>query len=149
MNKRPQEHGGSLARGRRKTARPILRHKKAIAALLDSLADKHKVRVYSFANVGNHLHLVVSVHRREALKNFMRVFTQVVMFAVTGARKGAPKGKFWDTLYYSRVARWGREFSTLKRYLAKNKLESLGFSRGWVDRIFLDTVNIALEESPC
>jgi len=50
------------------------------------------------------------------------------MFLVTGAGKGRPRGKFFDSIAYSKVVSWGREFSAAKAYLWKNALESLGFS---------------------
>ena len=161
------EYGGSLRKGRRKTARPIAtrtpihlvlrssrargawnmlrpRHARAVNFLVVTLAERYDVRVYSFANVGNHLHIIASVKRREALRNFMRVLTQMIMFRVTGACKGSPQGRFWDSSYYSRVASWGAEYKRLRRYLQKNHLEAFGFSRQWVDDIFNHPVNRAL-----
>jgi hypothetical protein len=56
------------------------------------------------------------------------------MFQVTGARKGKPKGRFFDAVAYSKVVSWGREFAALKAYLWKNALESLGFSASEINR---------------
>jgi len=56
------------------------------------------------------------------------------MFLVTGARKGEPKGRFFEQIAYTRVVNWGREFTVLKNYLWKNALEALGFSREEVQR---------------
>lgn len=170
MNVNKTEHGGSLAKGKRKGRRPlaaktpihvVLRSSRArgpwsmltrknralVGARVYELADRFGVRIYSFANVGNHLHLVVSVKRRQSLQNFMRVLTQAIMFIVTGARKGTPKGPFWDSTYYSRVSAWGAPFRRLKRYLLKNRMEAFGFSRSWVDLVTASPFNRALADS--
>lgn len=164
LQKPRTEHGGSLAKGKRKCARPIAtrtpihivlrssraksewsllnaRNRKATAGLVSTLAKTYGVRVYSYANVGNHLHLLVSVKRRESLRTYMRVLTQAIMFAVTGAKKGTPKGPFWDASYYSRLSAWGKPFLSLKRYLLKNRMEAFGFSRTWVDMVADHTTN--------
>jgi REP element-mobilizing transposase RayT len=145
------EHGGSVRKGKRKIQRPFdrkrplhlvmrstrakedwsflhRRNKGAIHALVVDLAEKYRVKLYKYENVGNHLHLLAQFPSRRELKAFLRVFTQHVMFQVTGARKGKPQGRFFDAIAYSKVVSWGREFSALKAYLWKNALESLGFS---------------------
>src|SRR5215213_6577840 len=76
------EHGGDLRRGRRKIARPFdpkrplhvvlhseqargkwsflhQEHKLKIERFIYSLSDKWGVKIYEYANVGNHLHLLV------------------------------------------------------------------------------------------
>jgi REP element-mobilizing transposase RayT len=162
------EHGGSLQKGRRKIARPlstktpihlVFRSSRArdtwsflrsankikVEILLRELSKKYGVKIYSFANAGNHLHVVVSVKRKESLRTFTRVFTQQVMFAITEAKKGAAQGRFWDAIYYSRMVRWGREFRALKNYLLINRMEAFGFSRAWIRAIDKDLGNRALE----
>jgi REP element-mobilizing transposase RayT len=149
--KPPIDHGGSIRKGKRKIQRPFdpkrpmhlvmrstratkdwsflhRRNKGAIHALVMDLAEKYGVKLYKYENVGNHLHLLARFPSRRELKAFLRVFAQGVMFQVTGARKGKPQGRFFDAIAYSRVVSWGREFTSLKAYLWKNALESLGFS---------------------
>lgn len=147
----PLEHGGSVRKGRRKTRRPFdpkramhlvmrssrakgawsflhRRNKAGIHTLLVDLCARYQAKLYRFENVGNHLHLIVRFPSRRELKAFLRVFAQGVMFLVTGARKGQPKGRFFDAIAYTRVVNWGREFTVLKNYLWKNALEALGFA---------------------
>ena len=151
------EHGGSIRKGKRKIQRPFdrkrpmhlvlrstratkewsflhRRNKGAIHGLVVDLAEKYRVKLYKYENVGNHLHLLAQFPSRRELKAFLRVFAQAVMFQVTGARKGKPQGRFFDAIAYSRLVSWGREFSALKAYLWKNALESLGFSAGEIRR---------------
>src|SRR5690242_20660502 len=73
-------HGGSVRAGRRKLERPIStrrpmhvvlssnrargpwslrRHQRAVREILRQMARRFGVRVYDFANVGSHLHLLV------------------------------------------------------------------------------------------
>jgi REP element-mobilizing transposase RayT len=150
LNWSPLEHGGSVRKGRRKIRRPFdpkrsmhlvmrsarakgawsflhRRNKARIHTLLVDLCDRYQVKLYRYENVGNHLHLIVRFPSRRELKAFLRVFAQGVMFLVTGARKGDPKGRFFDQIAYTRVVNWGREFKVLKNYLWKNALEALGF----------------------
>ena len=151
------EHGGSVRKGRRKTRRPFdakrpmhlvmrstrakgawsflhRRNKAGIHTLLVDLCKRYSVKLYRYENVGNHLHLIVRFPSRKELRAFLRVFAQGVMFLVTGACKGEPKGRFFEQIAYTRVVNWGREFTVLKNYLWKNALEALGFSREEVQR---------------
>jgi REP element-mobilizing transposase RayT len=143
------EHGGEVRLGLRKLARPIatrrpmhlvLRSSRAqgrwslrrpesarlVRQALQRFADRHGVRVYKYANAGNHLHLLVRARCRTALQNFLRAFAGITARLVTGARKGAPVGKFWDMIAYSRIVQWGREFATVRAYVVQNELEAAG-----------------------
>lgn len=146
------EHGGAIRKGRRKIARPfdpkralhvVMRSDRArgdwsflhpknkgrVHALAEILATRAGVRVYRWANAGNHLHFLVKAPSREALTTYLRMLGGLLARLVTGARKGRPVGKFWAALTYSRVVGFGREFTRVKDYLAKNTLEALGFDR--------------------
>ena len=146
------EHGGSIRKGKRKIARPIctkramhvvLRAKRAkgrwsmlnnrcrglVNLIALELAEKHGVKIYGFENVGNHIHILLKTRTRRGLQNFLRIFTQKIMFLVTGARKGSPQGKFWDALAYSRIVEWGNSYLRVKKYFAKNLREALGLQR--------------------
>lgn len=143
------EHGGELALGRRKTARPVAvrrpmhlvlrasiargawsmrapRHRRLIERELSRLARRFGIRVYRAANVGNHLHLLVRARHRVAFQNFVRAFAGSVARLVTGARAGRRVGKFWDLLAYSRVVQWGRDFLGVHAYVLQNELQALG-----------------------
>lgn len=153
----PKEHGGDFRAGKRKTARPIatkrlmlvtvrstrargawslLKFEREIESHMNKTAKRFRVRVYRMVNVGNHLHLVLKAGRREDFQNFLRVFTQAVMFLVTKARKGNPVGKFWNLLAWSRVVSWGRDWHGVKRYIEKNRFEAAGVPREFVDEWF-------------
>jgi hypothetical protein len=142
------EHGGDKRKGRRKLARPIdpkrpmhvvlhasrakgdwsmlrLQNERAIKRIIWTAAANHGIRVYQFANVGNHLHLLVKTRTRQGFQDFARTISALIARAVTGAKKGNPVGKFWDELLYSKVLEWGRVFFNAKYYVIQNELETL------------------------
>ncbi len=143
-----REHGGSIRGGKRKTARAIdtkspmhivLRSSRARGALsmlhpkkrdpVDTrahhIARRHGVRIYRFANVGNHLHLLVKTPTRIAFQRFLRELTGVIAALMTGATKGSP-GRFWDGLAYTRIVTWGRDLKNIEQYFIKNIFEAAG-----------------------
>ncbi len=93
-NKNKTEHGGSLAIGKRRAARPLkikqshhvtlkshhaigprslFRFKKLILNLIKKNSVRFQVKVYESAIQGNHIHLLVKAQTREGLQNFFRV----------------------------------------------------------------------------
>jgi REP element-mobilizing transposase RayT len=142
------EHGGEIRLGRRKLSRPIdtrrpmhvvlrssrahgawsLRRRECERIVLSSLrrsARRYGIRLYEFANSGNHLHLLLRTKCRLALQNFLRVFAGVTARLITGARRGWAVGKFWDFLSYSRIVAWGRDFRGVRAYVVQNRFEAM------------------------
>lgn len=142
------EHGGDLRQGKRKIRRPfhakkaihismrssrargswsLLRpaHRRRVLELLQKTAEKREIRVYRFANVGNHLHLLIRARSRADLRAFLREFAGLIAVTVTGAVKGRPQ-KFWDGIPWSRIVEWGRQFKSAARYVLLNVMESAG-----------------------
>jgi REP element-mobilizing transposase RayT len=124
----------SKARGNLSMLHP--RHCNHIKALLERLQERRNVRVYRYSNVGNHLHLLIRARSRSDWQGFIREFAGGVAMIVTGARKGAALERlksagnsargFWDGLTYSRIVRWGRDFTHVSRYVCKNLWEAVG-----------------------
>lgn len=140
------EHGGDLAKGKRKVRRPfnpknpihlsmrssrargswsLLRHKHQVLAQLQMISQKRGIRVYRFANVGNHLHLLIQARSRTDFRAFLREFAGVVAVIVTGAVKGSPQ-KFWDGIPWSKIVERGRQFKNAARYVLLNVMEASG-----------------------
>ncbi len=151
------KHGGSYAKGKRKSARPVvtkspmhlmfrssrargswnfLRKPRAIEEKARALAKKYRVRVFHYTNVGNHLHFTVQAASRRELQSFLRVLPQAIAFLVTGTRKGKPIGRFWDHLAFSRVVAWGKDKYRMANYHEKNRLEAQGEERDRVDYLY-------------
>ena len=142
-------HGGREAKGKRKTPRPftpktslhiVLKSKRAqgawsmkhrknqskITSMVYVYASRFRVHVYRFANVGNHLHLLVKANDRQDLADYLRVLAGRVAITVSGARKHVKRiGKFWDHLCWSRLVKWGKEFHIVQRYVFANELEAI------------------------
>jgi REP element-mobilizing transposase RayT len=148
-------HGGDLALGKRKIRRPIdpkqalhvvLRSSKAQGALsmlrpknaehihqlTQKLSRRWGVRIYRYANVGNHIHLLVKVPSRAIWQRFIRELTGGIALIVTGAKKGAGLERnetgrgFWDRLVFTRIVGFGRDFNGVMQYLIKNLFEAAG-----------------------
>ena len=155
-------HGGDHTKGKRKTARPfdpkqalhvVLRSTKArgelsllhprhcnhILNFVDRLKIRWGIAVYRYANVGNHLHLLVRAKSRADWQGFIRELSGGIAMIVTGARKGnalerskaaglpeSAKRAFWDHLVYSRIVSWGRDFTGVARYVCTNLWEAVG-----------------------
>ncbi len=140
-------HGGDENRGHRKRERPVstrrsmhvtLHSKRAVGAwdlrsqrravreALRACAQRNGVKVYDFANVGSHLHLLVRVKRRAGFQAFLRSFAGIVARKVTGARRGRPLrgGPFWNALAWSRVVAWGRDYWAVRHYIFRNRIEA-------------------------
>lgn len=156
------EHGSFLCQGRRKCARPldprrplhlVMRATQArgpwsmltrsnrgrIEDALTRLKRKYGIRVDRFANVGNHLHLVVRFKRREDFRSFLREFSGRISQLITRARKGSGlNARFWDELAYTRVLEWGRDYQRAKAYVVRNVLEALsGRGRDPLERLVI------------
>ena len=143
-------HGSNLRQGKRKIARPLdpkrtihlilkssqargersllqPRYTKRIQLLIEQVAKQYGIKIYQFANVGNHLHLLVKTQTRLEFQNFLRVITGKIAILVTQAKKGQKRGKFWDGLSFTRVVNWGKDFDRLVKYFIKNQIESFGY----------------------
>ncbi len=145
------EHGGEIRLGRRKLARPIatrrplhvvlrssrargawsLRRREAeriVQHTLRRFSRRYTIKVYEFANSGNHVHILLRTKCRLGFQTFPRTFAGGTARLVTGAEKGRAVGRFWDFLSYSRVVEWGRDFQGVRAYLVQNELETIGLA---------------------
>src|SRR5262249_29189765 len=107
----------------------LLQQKRAVRESLRDCAARNGIRIYEFANVGSHLHLLVRAKRRKAFQAFLRSFAGIVARKVTGARRGRRLrgGPFWSGLAWARLRTWGREVRVVRHYVFRNLIEA---SRG-------------------
>ena len=148
-------HGGDHTKGKRKERRPFdpkqalhvvlrsskarghwsmlnRRHSQPIHDFTHGLADRFGVRIYCYANVGNHIHLLIRAKSRPVLQRFLRELAGAIAIIVTGAKKGASLVKnnqdrgFWDHLLFTRIVAFGRDFKGMRSYLIKNLFEAAG-----------------------
>lgn len=152
----PLIHGGKPSRGRRKSARPfspklplhlVLRSTRAkgewsfrhgrnqarVDGLVRRAATEAGIQIHKYANVGNHLHLLIETKDKASYRKFVRILSGAIAMAVTKARKSSPlRGlttRFWDAIPFSRVVTRGRDFETTSAYIVKNLFEGEGLIR--------------------
>lgn len=104
-----------------------LRNRKNVDQTVRRHAARYGIRIYEYANVGNHLHILIRVKNRFTYQPFIRSLTGHLTLLVTGARKGTKlKQKFWDFRPFSRVVEWKKAYSVVKDYVVLNQLEAIG-----------------------
>jgi len=116
----------TLARGERS----FLNKSKArqIESLVHKLAKEKGVKVYRFANSGNHLHFLLLPSSREAFHSYIRAISGLIARISLGVERGKALGlKFWDARPYTKIIEWGREFRSVCNYVLQNTLEAIGF----------------------
>jgi REP element-mobilizing transposase RayT len=131
------EFGDSLSLNKRKTARPqatgqalhiVLRrsdvtkidfreHRQEIEANLKRFELRSNLKLYKFAIVSNHLHILLMAGDRERYNYFVR--------SVSGRLAQKLKIK-WQLRPYTRVVTWGRDFKSTQNYIEQNHLEAIG-----------------------
>jgi hypothetical protein len=143
------EHGHDLRKGKRKLQRPFdsnqalhitlrssrakghwsflrKRNQEQIDNVIKKYASLYAIQIFRSANVGNHLHILLSAKSKTNFQRFLKTITAMIPRLVTGARKGNPIGRFWDGLAYSKIVKWGRQFKSTANYVFKNTLEAFG-----------------------
>ncbi len=147
--------GALLKRSNPKTARPIslkrpmhlvIKSSQAVGALslnskaraiADIVIDQgrtHGVKIYRYANAGNHLHLIVLPSSKKAMHNFSRSICGLIARLILGRQRRAAYSptlnrveKFWDARPFTRIVEWGRDFQSTCKYVLQNTLEAIGF----------------------
>lgn len=138
------EFGGSLLKGNPKIKRPLesklpilltlravqsgMRLPKSfglVSAAVDRCSKKYGVKVYEFANVGNHLHLVIKIPRRQSWAGFIRELTGEIAAAMKQILN--IQKKFWMFRPHTRVIQgWKKAFQIARQYVQLNTLEAEG-----------------------
>lgn len=138
------EFGGSTLKSNPKGKRPLstklpihltLRARRSVLRLpktykfvsqeIERVAKKHGIKIYRFANVGNHLHLLIRVGRIPAWARFIRELTGRIAQGL--ALLQVEVKDFWMYRPHTRVAsNWGRAFKTLCEYIKLNQWEGRG-----------------------
>ncbi|MBL7714155.1 MAG: transposase [Bdellovibrionales bacterium] len=146
-----KDFGGSLLKGNPRDARPIslkrpmhlvlrssmakgslsflvAKRSRIIRDLVHRSAKSQGVKIYRFANSGNHLHLIVLPQSRTAFLRFIRSVSGLIARVTLGAQRGNAKGlQFWDARPFTRILEWGKDYRRACAYLKQNILEALGF----------------------
>src|SRR5687768_3367552 len=107
---------------------------KKIRATVIKHATKNFIRVISFANVGNHLHLHLQLTHRQGYYPFIRAITGAIALAATGGNKHSKivkthADRFWDYRPFTRIMMSFRVLLNMKDYMAINRMEGEGQDR--------------------
>jgi REP element-mobilizing transposase RayT len=140
--------GGSLLTSNPKTRRPldsklpihlVLRsdwarmrlpkHFTKVNQTVRAVCKKHGVALYEYANVGNHLHMVIKIPQRRRWAAFIRELSgRIAQAAQSLAGQQKAQRKFWSQRPFTRVVRgWRKAFSIAKAYVRLNLYEAEGF----------------------
>jgi REP element-mobilizing transposase RayT len=105
------------------------KYKTKIWDIICDHAEKLDVKIYRYANGGNHLHLLLRAKNRADYVAFIRIITGLIARLVGKSEKGQPlKKKFWDARPFSRIVSFAKqEFTAIKSYLLRNTLEAIGW----------------------
>ena len=90
----------------------------AVNATVARVAKRHGVRVYEFANVGNHLHVLIRIAARPRWAPFIRELTgRLAMLRAGGAE--------WVGRPFTRVVNgWRRAYRSVREYVRLNSWEA-------------------------
>ncbi len=100
----------------------------AVDKILHKTAKKHGVKIYEYANVGNHLHLLLKIPHIKRWAAFIRELTGRISQELQQL-KGPEKGKkYWSKRPYTRIVQgWRKAYKTAKEYVMLNQWEAEGF----------------------
>lgn len=116
----------SLAKG----AHSLRRKDKEVFKIVQKQARQLGVKLYKYANGGNHLHMIVLPLSRTAFNKFIRAITGLIARLILSTERGRPTLKsiqFWDKRPFTRILEWGADFNKVCDYLLKNTLEAYRF----------------------
>jgi putative transposase len=96
---------------------------KLVNTTVARVCKKHGVTIYKYANVGNHLHLVIKIPGRRRWAAFIRELTGRVAQPIKDNGES-----FWALRPFTRIVRgWRKAFQIAKAYVELNLLEAEGF----------------------
>jgi len=148
LGPRKYEFGGKESTGARKVKRPFIPNKAMhvtmrapqargswnmlkdqnptkVRGIITRFAKKNFIRIQHYANVGNHLHIMLRAKSRVSFANFLRTITCLISRVITGARKGKSLTKrFFEHIAHSRVVISKRAELILWQYINANITQS-------------------------
>lgn len=96
-----------------------------IAGIVKALARRHRVHVHHFANVGNHLHLLIECREKSGFVSFLRTLSGTIARFVKLEEKSETRSvSLWLQRPWTRLLpRRGTAFLTAWRYVDLNDIE--------------------------
>lgn len=113
-----------------KGAKSFTKHRYTVHEILHRFVDKFGLKLHSFANVGNHIHVHLKLGHRLNWRKFIRAVTAAIAVKIGGkSRWGARTKSFWDRRPFTRIVVGWRAFKTLAQYIRINEYEGHGVKR--------------------
>lgn len=98
-----------------------------VAKLTETSAHKHGIKIYKFANVGNHLHLVIKLGHVRAWSGFVKEVCGGIGLLMKKMGVTIKGEGYWLVRPFTRIVRgWGQVFRNLCDYIYLNELEARG-----------------------
>lgn len=96
-----------------------------IEGLVKALARRHRVHVHHFANVGNHLHLLLECREKSGFVSFLRTLSgAIARFIKLEEKSETGSASLWlQRPWTSLLPRRGQAFLTAWRYVDLNDIE--------------------------
>ena len=111
-------------------------HQYAVSRIIRKHARLLGIHLKSYANVGNHLHMVIILPSLRVWRDFIRTISGLIARLVLKAERGSARGvRFWTGRPWTRLVAWGRDLRGVTKYLTLNTLEAFGFSRKSFDAL--------------
>ncbi len=101
----------------------------SVNRIVRSTCQKHGVRLYEYANVGNHLHLLIKIPHVRRWSAFIRELTgRIAQYMQTILTEPKSSLSFWKQRPFTRIVRsWKKAYKIAKDYVVLNQLEAEGF----------------------
>ena len=126
-------------------------NKEKIHKIVYKNAAKNFIKIISYANVGNHMHLHLKLSARKEYFAFIRAITGAIALTVMKSSKNRKfvhgyKDRFWDQRPFSVIINTYRHFMNMKDYMEINRLEGGGLNRASADLLIAQRKDgVALE----
>ena len=103
------------------------RNLRQVNSLVENRCKKYGVKLISYSNSFNHLHMLLKFPSRAIYLKFVRSITAAIAILITGAKKNARASeKFFDYRPFTRIVRGMKAFRTAYDYIRLNQLEAAG-----------------------
>ena len=121
----------SKAKGNNSFLHP--RNVKMINRLVRNLSKRCDIEIKEYANVGNHLHLLIKASHRNFMIKYLRTLAALIPRKLLNCEKGRELGfAFWDSRPFSRIVADGKKsFLAIKHYIEKNKRQAMDRTPGF------------------
>ena len=103
------------------------RNLRAVNTLVEDRCKKYGVKLISYSNNFNHLHMLIKFPSRPIYLRFVRAITAALAMLITRTKKNARSlVKFFDERPFTRIVRGLKAYKIAWDYIRLNQLEAAG-----------------------